>query len=670
MTNEGFLDWFEPTDMDIQRVCRMLRLKPDAYLSAASTNQRLNVLKAKQHIDVEACPGSGKTTLLVAKLALLAEKWPHRTRGICVISHTNVARREIEDGLGNTAEGRALLSYPHFVGTIHGFVNEFVAKPYIRSKGKPVDLIDDELVLRWRWNLLSRNIRYGLEQSKGRGGAPENSLRIKSADLDFSHISNEGTRTFNEITRIAQHSINVGRYCHEEMLIFAQRFISLSDLIHIGVRKRFPVLFLDEVQDTDATQADLIHAIFTDRKSNVVQQRFGDSNQAIFFGDAAQEESANATHRFPIDDRKRVILNSYRFGQSIADLVSPLAVSPVCLVGLREIEENSSQKNAIFLFDLDHVHQVPIAFSNYLRNVCSEDELKKGDFVVIGAVHRRIDDAPHHHRPKSLGHYWSDYDATISSINPTPKTFVQYVHAGCRLSDQSGDSSQCVEKSAEAMLCALKSVASSPPINLRMRKHRQVLNLIGDDRDLRAEYIALIRQLAIDRGGLEHDVWESKTRVTVTRIVRALAKSEDGLNSEDELADFLRFPTDIHEVRTNDNRLSVPGNKSPNITLRFGSIHSVKGETHTATLVVDTFNDGHHLAKLKPWLLGEKAHGTTETKTLKARMRLHYVASTRPTKLLCLALRKDLVNENEIEALTNRGWKIGVIDSNASINWN
>lgn len=75
---------------------------------------RQNVLNYMDSIDVAACPGSGKTTLLVAKLAILAEKWQYRTRGICVLSHTNAARHEIEKHLGNTATGRRLLGYFRF----------------------------------------------------------------------------------------------------------------------------------------------------------------------------------------------------------------------------------------------------------------------------------------------------------------------------------------------------------------------------------------------------------------------------------------------------------------------------------------------------------------------------------------------------------------------------
>lgn len=105
---------------------------------------------------------------------------------------------------------------------------------------------------------------------------------------------------------------------------------------------------------------------------------------------------------------------------------------------------------------------------------------------------------------------------------------------------------------------------------------------------------------------------------------------------------------------------------APQIRIKLGSIHSVKGETHTATLVLDSFFHKHHLSELKPWLLGKKSGGSTirkgktvwEGPRILGRLKLHYVAMTRPTHLLCLAMRWDAFDEGELDILTERGWTI------------
>jgi hypothetical protein len=119
-----------------------------------SVNQRA-FLSANQSCDVQAAPGNGKTTLLVAKLALLSRSWTSRSQGVCVISHTNAAREEVENKLFPHPAASAFLSYPHFIGTVTAFLDRFIALPYLRGLGWSVQRIDDEVFAavansRWR----------------------------------------------------------------------------------------------------------------------------------------------------------------------------------------------------------------------------------------------------------------------------------------------------------------------------------------------------------------------------------------------------------------------------------------------------------------------------------------------------------------------------------------
>jgi hypothetical protein len=84
----------EITDDDIDWVCSVMGL--DAF-----DEPRRAYLKRRTAVDVSACSGSGKTTLIVAKLAILARKWPHRTKGICVLSH--MSGRTTASILGNAS---------------------------------------------------------------------------------------------------------------------------------------------------------------------------------------------------------------------------------------------------------------------------------------------------------------------------------------------------------------------------------------------------------------------------------------------------------------------------------------------------------------------------------------------------------------------------------------
>ena len=98
-----------------------------------------------------------------------------------------------------------------------------------------------------------------------------------------------------------------------------------------------------------------------------------------------------------------------------------------------------------------------------------------------------------------------------------------------------------------------------------------------------------------------------------------------------------------------------------------GSIHSVKGQTHTATLVLETFWNAHNLEKLKPWIVRpkmENAWKKSDGPEQKTRIKIHYVAMTRPTHLLCLAMKRSsfekdgVLDQEVIQKLKQRGWQI------------
>ena len=167
---------------DIAWASELLELPPHAFTGSDGSDPRVGVLTTMDPMDVAACPGSGKTTLLVAKLAILARKWEDRTRGICVLSHTNAARREIEARLGSSSAGNRLLSYPHFIGTIHAFVDEFLAVPWLRSLGYPVRLIDTDICERRRWSKIEFRLRCGLANRR----VCESDLKLVAPDFSVA----------------------------------------------------------------------------------------------------------------------------------------------------------------------------------------------------------------------------------------------------------------------------------------------------------------------------------------------------------------------------------------------------------------------------------------------------------------------------------------------------
>lgn len=658
----------EVSDQDVRWACNVLGLPETAFSGPDGADPRLGVLRANATLDVEACPGSGKTTLLVAKLAILARHWNTAERGICVLSHTNAARREIEKKLGATSEGQRLLSYPHYVGTIHGFVNEYLALPWLRSKAIKIEAVDDGICLSWRWKKLQFPTRQALEQRR----ESVHRLRYLNSEFDLGDIPwgkggvlSRETATYQNMQRVCRESFQAGLFCHDEMFVWASDLLDRKPEVTRHLRHRFPLLMIDEVQDNSEAQSRMLQRIFVVGGHAVTRQRFGDQNQAIY---SYQGQDGAATDSFPIEDIKRTIPNSYRFGNSVAALADPLGVSPHGLVGQggvgRSGEPELVGRHAIFLLDDDSAERVIDEYVAYLRQEFGAAELSSGDFTAVGAVHRADADDK---LPRSIRHYWPEYDPEISGAEPRPNTLLQYFAAGRRLAELSGETNDLVEKLAEGVLRLARLMSPETVIGKRRRNHRYVMELLEGNADALETYLFLIRTFAVSRIFPAQDRWEADYRKLFEEVARSLSASDATNAAANEFLAWSEIGN-VDAAKAKRNNILRDATQAPAIKVRVGSIHSVKGETHTATLVLETFYYKHHLKELKPWLLGQTQGGDDRTDRIKQRLRLHYVAMTRAARLLCLAMRADAFDEAEIGILRGNGWRVARV-TQAGIEW-
>ena len=665
---------FEPpviTDDDIQWVTDILGLPENAFCGADGTDTRKEVLKDMTSIDVSACPGSGKTTLLVAKLAILANKWKYRTKGICVLSHTNAARDEIEKRIGHSAAGRSLLSYPNFIGTIHGFVDQFFALPWLRSQGFPIKIVDTELCLLRRWYSLPYGTRVGLEKRR----QPLSILSIKTPAFGLGQVKwgkgflNTESETYTKMQDACRLTTEEGYFCYDEMFMWAGELISrYPDIVGI-VRSRFPLLFIDETQDNSESQSRILQTIFISGVNPVIRQRFGDENQAIYDFVNAIEAS---TDKFPLDDRKREIPNSHRFCQIIAKLAGPLGLnSDTCnLVGegpkCRDIPPiQDAAPHTILLFDDETITNVLDAYGEMILNMFPHDLLRKGVFTAVGQVHRSEDDTK---RPRHVAHYWPDYDPELCSKEPKPDSFLKYVYAGMGMAQEAMEANPLVEKIAEGILRLAGMATHFSVSNKRGYCHRRVLRCLEGHPETVEKYRRFVHEWAVKVNLPAKDVWQDDFSKQIREIAEVIASEP---LTQKNANHFLRwqgmaskpFP-EPESVKYKDNiyRHTKDGKT---VRIRVGSIHSVKGETHTATLVLETYYHAHNLQSIIPWICCDKEGCSGAGKRNIQRLKIHYVAMTRPTHLLCLAMKKSVFEnangepkKDILNRLSDRGWRI------------
>ena len=206
----------------------------------------------------------------------------------------------------------------------------------------------------------------------------------------------------------------------------------------------------------------------------------------------------------------------------------------------------------------------------------------------------------------------------------------------------------------------------------RRYSHRYVLNLLEKHIDVREIYIDLITKFAVERFIPTEGTWNGYWRGLVHDIAKTIAGTSQ-FNSEairflswkDVPGDSVTPPI-AQKSRDNIYHFSKNGK---NIVIRVGSVHSVKGETHMSTLVLETFwqdnKSRHNLELLLPWLCKSSCGGQGKGVQQQYRLKLHYVAMTRPTHLLCLAMKQSTfkdsmgnIDQQMVEKLKSCGWQV------------
>ena len=661
---------------DVEWICRVMGLRE-------FDQSRQEFARARTTLDVSACPGSGKTTLIVAKLAIMARKWPHRTKGICVLSHTNAAREEIQRRLRGTVVGQQLLSYPHFIDTIHSFVNRFLALPWLNSNGFPTATVDDDVTSAYRRRVLTSSDYWKVENFLRRKHSGFDRIRLKDRNFhiglgDRQFPAGPNAATHQIAKRAVEASSNAGYFCYDEMFIWASALLEDCTAVATLMQHRFPLVIVDEMQDTSEFQVGILEAVFPRSSSKIALQRVGDPNQAIF--DGAQAGTA-VPGAFPDPATCLKIPNSFRFGPAIAALASPFAVDAAGPDGLQGVgplvvgDAPECCSNALLIFEDADAQSVLDAYGQHVLSSFSDGALAIGDVAAVGAVHQDASGvtAGDAHFPKTVPHYWSGYTAEVARREPHPRTLIQYVRAAQALVRDGRDLAPGVEKIASGLARLARSAGGAELLGRRAPRHRTLVEALATNPTATAAYRRLLRAFIIDWKALTPVSWGERQ----ADILLVAAGLGDSGTAPDTADSFLRWDQ-------YDPSLAVPAAASPqdagpnvyrvddgtgrSVDIRLGSIHSMKGQTHLATLLLSTYWHDHSAKRMLPWLLGEKVNLNGAGSQDRARLQQTYVAMTRPSHLVCLAVPRSLLGDDAARAdhvvkLKARGWNVAdVVD--------
>ncbi|AHB50011.1 hypothetical protein W911_05985 [Hyphomicrobium nitrativorans NL23] len=620
-------------------------------------------LSATESCDVQAAPGNGKTTLLVAKLALLSRSWTSRKRGVCVISHTNAAREEIEKKLATHSLASAFLAYPHFIGTVTGFIDRFVALPYLRGLGWGVQRIDDDVFgaiggSRWRskpalvtYSEINKGInKRRLEEFVRKLELSEEFVceaEIPPQRLKVSARAGQPSPqrpTGQALEELKAEITNDGFYRFGDMTALAQQAITRFPEIIQRVRARFPLVLLDEAQDTNGAQLALVNQLFAE---GVAYQRLGDQNQTLYEDDDLTPDDywRAAEDAIPLNKTRR-------FGTDIASFASRLTVrAPQIIEGV----EDAPSRRSLILFDRNSIAGVLPAYAGEVRAYWGQDP---GAHLDIRAVASR-------HNPAAAGR--GDWPKTLIDYCPQyrsgrgrqsrPDTLCSVLRQAAILHASHGSPAEIADLMMSGLVILLRHHGVKDERG-ELATKRSISSIL-QRRDPKLQL--KIRRLMRDRVVLGASAWNEDDWSQLRDELKSLL-GMDALS--DAARQYLEFVGHGATAAQGERASTVFIHEGMEIKL--GSIHSVKGRTVDSILVVETEvwrgtsrdQQAMDLATVLPHAFGLENKDFSANAAQLAAATNVFVAVTRPRKVLCCAMRKIAASDELVAAARAQGWNI------------
>lgn len=599
------------------------------------------VISCLETKDMLACPGSGKTTTLLAKLLILARQMPlENNRGICVLTHTNVAIDGIREKASVVAS--KLFSYPNHFGTIQSFVDKYLTIPAYISRFNRRPLINNEIYFD-RMERLKKCLGRKANAFCYRSGQKKlpYSLRFENFALDNNNYcqtlkldtsDTEQKEIYYRLVKLKKQLLSDGILRYDDAYFLAKRYIKKHPNLKNVFSKRFSYVFIDEMQDSSTTQSELLNKIFND---NVVIQKIGDINQSIFDYDADLEcgWTVNA-------NRIMCITGSKRFPNSIASKVENLCVYRQTITGNGRQNEINPK---IIVYDDNTIQQVLDKFGEIIiRNNLNKHEKKV--FKAIGWRGKL------HDTKTTIPSYWNNYSKKIK-VKRTEFSNLKNCLAPQSDSFISSNGVNFYKKRlVDAFLKCLRIAEITdnkrPFIENKLYKYisENDPNFYHDFKVKLANWCLQIHK--------QKDVFEE-----IKNYLTSEFREFFNYQAKDELTNFInssKLEVDNEETLQSNNIYNYSSGTT-DIEIEVSTIHGVKGETHTATCYLETFFHKYDIKRIINYIKGE--YSEPKQKKVKQNLKMAFVGMSRPSHLLCIAVHRDSISGQE-EALHKYGWDV------------
>ena len=635
-------------------------------------SERILFIKNLNTIDLQAVPGSGKTTALLAKLLIIEKHLPFSDgSGVLVISHTNAAVNEIIDKIGKHCP--KLFAYPNFVGTIQRFVDQFLAMPFAHNylgiglKRIDTDRYQDMLWQKFKsicWSKefeASRKYLWGrhfftcLKEAKDDQAEAKKLCKqriekdVRDLYFDFTDgkikkfngkevlLQDSKKKSYQELKTIVDEIINKEVISYEYAYNMAEAFINKTPIIKRLVRARFKFVFVDEMQDMEKHQHDLLEDLFY--CDNVVYQRVGDKNQAIYSTKVSLEEIWT--------DRASLLSlqGSPRLSPNVAGVVNNFALDNTFQI------EGKGQVDippCMIVFSDDVIKQVLPKFTQLIRNKIPEKTITDSKHPVRCIGWRREVEGT------NLG--IKDFYEAFETKATTMKTYYPNLKSHIDSWRLSNPQKHLLNAARKSILDAIISIMTKEEIVQANGKYFHTRSLFKYLRDTNQ---AFYENFKLKVFMWSRDLYKENVASVFVDIKNYLPNLLAFFGKKIDKS--LAFINDDSPVQSN-NQASASVSKNDNIyrcpetgiEVKVGTVHSAKGETHLATLYLETFYNKKHESDRLPHCFCDQGNVFSHDDDRKT-AKVAYVAMSRPTHLLCFAIHKDRYVSMKDKI---RGWEV------------
>lgn len=594
-----------------------------------------------KNIFLRACPGSGKTESVGLKASYEIKRWDAKVGGIAVLTFTNSAADVIADRVTQFA-GIDKLRYPHFIGTIDGWLHGYIAHPFSHLvtgyKGRGDDcslrIVNESGDGDWlnafkldtaysyyrktkgrtktlaAMPLYANNIRYDYENDRWEIKIPTSKSNEYTRDDEY--FNSEAFTEFRSDKSWLTLEYLRGKFKEKKEIFNRYGFATFHDIENICycllcnhdtlaeiVAERFPFIIIDECQDLSRIQLQIFKKLIeTGARIHFV----GDLNQGIY---AFKKVYPQKVKEF-IEQNKFMTLELSRNFRSIQPIVN------LCgkLVAQGDVQgEPSSAKHdpscVYFTYDKDGIQKIVENFVSCLKIKKRYIALEKSAIVARGystvnKLRPAASRIPHNKqlRLTTAIHLWQN--GGVESI---------------------GEALNCIGRFVADNFFAAESTNSRahycPDCEPSHMRWRLLLAQILDE-CVKSKTLRNLSQTWKD--------WAKAVREQFESIVKSCSKIElPSQNNRLFAFSALRGKADQSVISTLE---TIERNNVSNIFIT--TFHKVKGQTFDAILVAsapDKRGDGGHWSQ---WVDAGNSDGE--------HARFVYVASSRPRFLLAWAV--------------------------------